>query len=431
MTAEVLIMNKNGVAMAADSAATLTSNLGIGKVYNSANKLFRLSKTSSIGILIYANSSINNIPWELIIKKFRSKTNKKHWQTLRECTNSFIQYLNTIEIDKEKSEKWYVKSVIEKIVNYFSEIFQKTIIQIISKGLNTDEQEKEINKTITDIVTNELQMLNSANDFIGIPSNIDKEIDDKYGVFVSKMVKNFFEKFHRFSSLSPTFHQLCIKSLYKINKWSPFSGIAICGYGDNEFFPGSIVLNAYGVLNGHFLYVEKMHSHITVEDEVFIIPLAQSDVVNTFIFGISPSIKQNIVNLEDSICQAIIKSLEDSLIGGKQASSKKSKTQFIIKTTIGKYQDVFRKSIELFLQDSANNIASAVINLSIPDLAQMAKNLVEMTSFKRRVSLELETVGGPIDVAVISKGDGFIWIERKHYFRRELNEHFFDGYNER
>ena len=31
----------------------------------------------------------------------------------------------------------------------------------------------------------------------------------------------------------------------------------------------------------------------------------------------------------------------------------------------------------------------------------------------------------PIDVAVISKGDGFIWIRRKHYFNAELNPSFF------
>jgi hypothetical protein len=36
----------------------------------------------------------------------------------------------------------------------------------------------------------------------------------------------------------------------------------------------------------------------------------------------------------------------------------------------------------------------------------------------------METVAGPIDVAVISKGDGFIWIKRKHYFSPELNPHF-------
>ena len=42
--------------------------------------------------------------------------------------------------------------------------------------------------------------------------------------------------------------------------------------------------------------------------------------------------------------------------------------------------------------------------------------------------MEEETVGGPIDVAVISKGDGFIWIKRKHYFQRELNQQFFANY---
>lgn len=39
--------------------------------------------------------------------------------------------------------------------------------------------------------------------------------------------------------------------------------------------------------------------------------------------------------------------------------------------------------------------------------------------------IEDETVGGPVDVAVITKGDGFIWVERKHYFKPELNTHFF------
>jgi len=58
----------------------------------------------------------------------------------------------------------------------------------------------------------------------------------------------------------------------------------------------------------------------------------------------------------------------------------------------------------------------------------MAESLVNLTSFKGKVSMEAETVGGPIDVAVISKGDGFIWINRKHYFARELNPPFFANY---
>ena len=54
----------------------------------------------------------------------------------------------------------------------------------------------------------------------------------------------------------------------------------------------------------------------------------------------------------------------------------------------------------------------------------MAESLVNLTSFKRRVTLDAETVGGAIDVAVISKGDGFIWLQRKHYFDMDKNPQF-------
>ncbi len=55
----------------------------------------------------------------------------------------------------------------------------------------------------------------------------------------------------------------------------------------------------------------------------------------------------------------------------------------------------------------------------------MAEAPINLTSLKRRVSLDQETVGGPIDIAIISKGDGFVWIKRKHYFDPALNPSYF------
>lgn len=73
-------------------------------------------------------------------------------------------------------------------------------------------------------------------------------------------------------------------------------------------------------------------------------------------------------------------------------------------------------------------VMDVVDGLPKDELAAMAESLINLTSFKRRVSMQAETVGGPIDVAVISKGDGFVWIKRKHYFEGELNQHFFANY---
>lgn len=70
-------------------------------------------------------------------------------------------------------------------------------------------------------------------------------------------------------------------------------------------------------------------------------------------------------------------------------------------------------------------VTELVDSLPKDELAAMAEALVNLTSLKRRFSPDAETVGGPIDVAVISRGDGFVWIKRKHYFPAELNPSYY------
>lgn len=76
-----------------------------------------------------------------------------------------------------------------------------------------------------------------------------------------------------------------------------------------------------------------------------------------------------------------------------------------------------------------NNYVSKLIDivkfLSKEDLAEMAESLIKMTGLKRHVTTDEESVGGPVDVAVVTKCDGFIWIKRKHYFSPELNPNYF------
>jgi hypothetical protein len=68
---------------------------------------------------------------------------------------------------------------------------------------------------------------------------------------------------------------------------------------------------------------------------------------------------------------------------------------------------------------AAGHFADTVDPVSIKtteELAELAETLVSAESLKERVTKPTETVSGPVDVAVISKSDGFIWIKRKHYF---------------
>ncbi len=61
----------------------------------------------------------------------------------------------------------------------------------------------------------------------------------------------------------------------------------------------------------------------------------------------------------------------------------------------------------------------AVSALPRQDLAKMAEALVNLTAFLMRMTVDQdETVTEPIDVALLSKGDGFIWIKHKELVRQ-------------
>ena len=55
------------------------------------------------------------------------------------------------------------------------------------------------------------------------------------------------------------------------------------------------------------------------------------------------------------------------------------------------------------------------------ELASMAESLVSITNLQRHFTSSEETVGGPVDVAVITKYEGFVWVKRKQWFNQDLN----------
>ena len=90
MTAEIAVMNKQALALAADSAVTQGQ-----KIFPSANKIFMLSKYHPVGVIIYDNAEFMGIPWETIIKIYRSKLAQKEFDTLKEYANDFIDFLRS------------------------------------------------------------------------------------------------------------------------------------------------------------------------------------------------------------------------------------------------------------------------------------------------------------------------------------------------
>jgi len=386
MTAEVLIMNKHGIAIAADSAATRTI-YGRPKIANTANKLFRLSKKASVGILVYNNSRVNDIPFELLVKDYRAKHLDDDFDELSEYPKSFMDYLGCSLINTKENEFRCVANAVEFMRE---DIFGKIQRYFQEKNIAGDPDIiKETNSFLEGYLT-------SVRSY-----PLYEDVDD---LFVTKISKEYgsliFDIMTRNSALDMHTAELlkviCLESLYRDTDTLPCSGIVVTGFGKNNYFPSFYHYDLFGILCGRALCKRRESQEIDHKIYAYIAPFAQRDVVDSFIIGIN-------VMMEQSILERV-------------PENERSVLSSVIQDAKSKY-----------IEDTMRIVG----DLSLSDLAQMAKSLVEMTYFKRKVSSDAGTVGGPIDVAVISKGDGFVWVDRKHYFRKELNEFFFQGYQER
>jgi hypothetical protein len=82
-------------------------------------------------------------------------------------------------------------------------------------------------------------------------------------------------------------------------------------------------------------------------------------------------------------------------------------------------------------QASADALCLEIINLSgtnliipampIQDAIDVARFLVETATKFARYGFRPETIGGPTELAAITKHEGFKWVARKHYFNAEFN----------
>ncbi len=64
-------------------------------------------------------------------------------------------------------------------------------------------------------------------------------------------------------------------------------------------------------------------------------------------------------------------------------------------------------------QTFINPILRVLEIASRTELAETAKELVSLNVFKKRIMAQKETVGGAIDVAMISRENGFQWFSRQ------------------
>lgn len=415
MTAEVAVMNKQAVALAADSAVTVPLPGG-PKIYNSVNKLFAISKYAPVGVMVYGNAEFMQLPWEIIIKRYRNQLGSRRFDRLEEYAQAFLRHLNeeTPSISPG-SESAFVRGTVHVLLRLVRSRIDKDVEAHLQRGQPIAQD--EVSRIASGAISGFRALVESERDLPTVPATFDGSFDAAFGEKVKDWVAQAFEQLPLDDS-SRTELFSALRASFRKPKFTGTSGLVIAGFGESEVLPRLRAYELDGVLCGFLRYREANTMDVAPNNNAAIIPFAQHEVVSTFMEGIDPNLR---VLLRRAL-EGLLRSLPD-LLANAAAEAPLEATQ--LREGIERSLDRLVSEVDDFIEEEhVRPIISAVAMLPKDELAAMAEALVNLTSFRRRVSTDAETVGGPIDVAVISKGDGFVWIKRKHYFKPELNPGF-------
>ena len=425
MTAIVGVLNKHAVAIAADSAVTMGDT---HKVVNSGNKIFTLSKYHPVAIMTYNAADFMGVPWEIIIKQYRKHLGDSSKPHINDYIEDFIDYLY--------KQNYLLTDDVQHSALFFQLFFfyRTCFDKAFQKACNQNVQFNPTDPNIILMIKEEVEKINTTclgkelcEDFK------DYTIDDfrKYSQkdFDNLFMANLIPIPMVFSQDERAWFEECFYN-YLRSKFAicAFTGLVFTGYGDEDIYPSIMALRISLFADGKLkFYIEEDRTyHISNKENACIAPFAQDDVIQTIMGGMYPGFGEIIGRVVKNSVIAYTNNVKKIVQSSPQyAGLLDELNKFDNDTFVNSMNNSIKKQM---FEKYTQQLIGTVANLGKEDMANMAESFISLTSLVRRMSPHEETVGGPVDVAVISKGDGFVWINRKHYFKPEYNPQFFDNY---
>lgn len=295
MTAIVGILNKNGVAFAADSAATHTLAVDKKKITNHANKVFELSRYRPVGVAICGNLSLMGMPWEDIFKMYRAKLDKGSFAHVKDYVHDLMQFVRMTILPCFKEEQKYQLDIL---CSGLKNEMVSNAVEIKKQGKKEKIRGEDlyplmIKQLNTFIKTYSSESMKNCKDYEGYTLRNFKK-------YAGPIVEPAMGKVFTNDKCPKTFKGLFYKALFHIlvsvkHVYLPTTEIIFWGYGDKDLFPSchSIVISA--AFDNRIKWTDNTVFTISNTSPAWIVPYAQTDVANTVVRGVDQSLRNSLL----------------------------------------------------------------------------------------------------------------------------------------
>jgi hypothetical protein len=406
MTAIVGVLNKRAAVMAADSAVTVSNDKGV-KVYNTATKIFKLSDEHPIGVMIYDNVEFMGTPWDLIFNLYRQERGNRACCSVQEYAEAFIRFLK--DHDYFSSDESRENYLLQEISSFYNMVKGEVLEQLEKEEIGL-EDENVVRDKLKEVMESIAEVYKEAE----VCAEMDRYTEREF----RKTSKEFFDSLMDACAeenlpvdMREEWEQglfLHIRSNIFLNNTA--TGIVFVGYGDKDIFPSAFPIVISGAVDNRLRYFfnQEKADRITHDNTAWILPFAQEDVMLTMMKGIAPDLFSAITDEMQESLGEVVRQVTQTLGIPEEQTVKVAAP--IIEETQKRFVE---KVHEIINEKYVSGLVDTVEFFNVEDMANLAESLISITNLQRHITSSEETVGGPIDVVVITKTGGFQWIKQK------------------
>lgn len=412
MTSEICMMNRRAVVLAADSATTVKYQTADGikeRYFNSANKIVQLSNYHPVGVMIFDSADILGVPWEVVVKAFRDDLGNKSFNAVGQYSEEFFEFI-------KKSQLLFPPEVRRE--NYLKAT-RVAALQLIVPLDKQGTAEERVQRTDAAVAA-EL----AAVDALPFAPGLDQGFaDELIGKMVDELVVLLREWIPGLLLVEPTdIHELArvgIKRTLKApERYLGTTGLVFAGFGDHDVFPVMVEYKSCGLVDSR--HIARLGEEMAIDHArpAWLSAFAQTSMSDTFLMGFSGDIFVSIIGAVRKELHGFVDSAVRAA-GGDPAA---------ILNRVDLVSETVQRISDAVLEDANGEHATPLRRvlgaLPVDEMAELAETLITLQSLKEKVTQPSESVGGPVDVAVITKNEGMVWIKRKHFFDPALNSRY-------
>lgn len=416
MTSEVVLMNRQAVAMAADSAVTITGHQYL-KTYQSVDKLFPLNDAQPVGVMIYNNAEIMSTPWETVISLYRDATRGRSLDTVQDYAEDFMNFIsgNPDLFPADHQDTEFLKHVAV-VYTVIAEDFDAQVRKIAeANGARVKDHLSAVFEFVVGQLHADYQRYpddNPRSDLACFPGGMGEQVRRRYRGEIEQLIDSLVAALRGdYGSLVVSdatrerLREIAVFSVTRDAFFEHYTGVVFAGFGAREKFPSMRSYLSSSVILGILKRKQDRAADMTSDGGPIVQPFAQDRMIRTFLTGMDQylrmfmygeTLKLSMNLVSDVITRAPISDAQRQALFRDYSEN-----------NMGHALREFFKSIDAYQYAvHTRPIYRAIGSLPKRELGETAASLIKLNSFQQKVMHSVETVGGPIAVAVITRNGG-------------------------